>query len=121
MAIEFLTEIEEEFFDFIEQPLQFRHVPFHDYYSKLRIIFDLNPDVVFIQRSVYNSFMLLGDVGGFSGLLFSAGAAIVHFFTYNNAENYLANKLFQAKKDDQKNNQDSSQEGILSHDSDLDP
>jgi hypothetical protein len=41
--------------------------------------------------------MLLGDVGGFSGLLFSVGAVIVGFLTHNNPENYLARKLYVEK------------------------
>ena len=38
--------------------------------------------------------MLLGDVGGFSGILFSAGAVIVSLFTHNNPQNYLTQRLF---------------------------
>lgn len=38
--------------------------------------------------------MLLGDVGGFQGLLLSAGAVIVGLFTHNNPENYLAKSLY---------------------------
>lgn len=40
--------------------------------------------------------MLLGDVGGFQGLLFSAGAFIVGLFTYNNPENYLVYNLYES-------------------------
>ena len=38
--------------------------------------------------------MLLGDVGGFSGLLYTVGASIVSLLTYNNPENRLVEKLF---------------------------
>ena len=48
MAIESLTEIEEEFFDFIEQPLRSRLRPFSNYHAKLSIGFNLNADVAFI-------------------------------------------------------------------------
>ena len=38
--------------------------------------------------------MLLGDIGGFSGILFSAGSVIVGLITHNNAQNYLTGRLF---------------------------
>ena len=48
--------------------------------------------------------MLLGDVGGFSGLLYTVGSSIVSLLTYNNPENKLVEKLFVvgAKESDQK-------------------
>ena len=57
-------------------------------------MFNLNLDVILIDRTVYSTFMLLGDVGGFSGLLYTVGASIVSLLTYNNPENRLAGKLF---------------------------
>ena len=38
--------------------------------------------------------MLLGDVGGLSGLLFTVSASLVSILTYNNPENMLVEKLF---------------------------
>ncbi len=38
--------------------------------------------------------MLLGDIGGFSGILFSAGSVIVSLLTHNNPQNYLTRRLF---------------------------
>ena len=38
--------------------------------------------------------MLLGDVGGLSGIFYAIGAWLVGFLTYNKSENYLAHKLF---------------------------
>lgn len=57
---------------------------------KLTLGFALSKDVTLIQRDVYNSFMLLGDIGGFQGIFFTVGAALVGIFTHNNPENYLA-------------------------------
>ena len=48
--------------------------------------------------------MLLGDVGGFSGLLLSAGAFIVRLFTHNNSENYLTKKLFVSSSENENEN-----------------
>ena len=38
--------------------------------------------------------MLLGDIGGFQGILFAVAAGLVGLFTHNNPENYLARKLY---------------------------
>ena len=38
--------------------------------------------------------MLLGDVGGLSGIFYAIGAWLVSFLTYNKSENFLAHKLF---------------------------
>ena len=47
-----------------------------------------------VSRTVYSTFMLLGDVGGFAGLLYAVGAFIVSLLTFNNPENRLVEKLF---------------------------
>lgn len=69
----------------------------------------MSSQVTEISREVYNSFMLFGDVGGFSGLLFTLNAIIVNIFTYNNTENYLVESLFKrAPKRPSKNQQPKS-------------
>ena len=93
MAVESVTGDEDEYFDIVEGAIAFRS-PFPNYQARLVLAFEMSPDVTFISRDVYNSFMLLGDVGGFSGILFSIGAVIVGLFTHNNPENYLTRKLF---------------------------
>ena len=47
-----------------------------------------------VERSVYNSLMLLGDVGGLYGLLFSVFATINAVITFQNQENLLVQSLF---------------------------
>ena len=42
--------------------------------------------------------MLLGDVGGFSGLLYAVGASIIGVVTYQKADNHLVNRLFVVNK-----------------------
>ena len=49
-----------------------------------------------ISRTVYSTFMLFGDVGGFTGLLYYVGSSIVSLLTYNNPQNRLVEKLFVA-------------------------
>lgn len=119
IAIESVTVKEEEFFDFIERPMRSRPTLIPDYNSKLRLEFSLSSDANFIQRDVYNSFMLLGDIGGFSGLLFSAGAIIVGLFTHNNPQNYLTRKLF--TQNDQNVDKTSSNADSKQNDKKLDP
>ena len=57
-------------------------------------MFSVGFDVSLIDRTVYNTFNLLGDVGGFSGLLFAVGSQIVSFLTFNNPENRLVERLY---------------------------
>ena len=47
-----------------------------------------------IERSVYNFLMLLGDVGGLYGLLFSVFAILNEVFSFRKSENLLAQSLY---------------------------
>ena len=49
----------------------------------------MNFAVKTIERSVYNVLMLLGDVGGLFGLLFSVAASLNNAFNFQKAENIL--------------------------------
>ena len=51
-------------------------------------------DEVVIERSVYNTFMLLGDIGGLSTILFTIGSIFNQIWHTNNAENFLAKQLY---------------------------
>ena len=62
--------------------------------TRLQIYYTVDLDVILIDRTVYSTFMLLGDVGGFSGLLFTIGSSLVSVLTYNNPENRLIEKLY---------------------------
>ena len=55
-----------------------------------------------VERSVYNSLMLLGDVGGLYGLLFSVFAILNAAFTYQKQKNLLVQSLYRGgnKHDD---------------------
>ena len=65
-----------------------------DLNSRLQLVFSVSHDVTQTTRAVYNTFMLLGYVGGFSGLLYAVGSSLVGLLTYNSAENRLVEKLF---------------------------
>ena len=47
-----------------------------------------------VERSVYNSLMLLGDVGGLYGLLFSVLATLNSIFSFQKPENLLVQSLY---------------------------
>lgn len=94
MAVEAVTGGEDKFFELKPEQIRTRAALSDSYNTKLILGFIVSQDVTMIQRDVYNSFMLLGDVGGLQGILFSVGAAIVGLFTYNNSDNNLAKSLY---------------------------
>ena len=56
--------------------------------------------------------MLLGDVGGLSGLLYIIGATIVSFLSIYNAENYVASNLYKTRKKSDKTENSESYEDM---------
>ena len=54
----------------------------------------MNKDVVKVERAVYNSFTLLGDVGGLYGILVPLLSTILGYFNFQKIENALAERLF---------------------------
>ena len=54
----------------------------------------MNKDVVKVERAVYNSFMLLGDVGGLYGILVPLFSAILGYLNFQKIDNNLAERLF---------------------------
>ena len=54
----------------------------------------MNKDVVKVERAVYNSFMLLGDVGGLYGILVPLFGAILGYINFKKIDNNLAERLF---------------------------
>ena len=57
----------------------------------------MNYAVKTTERSVYNTLMLLGDIGGLFGLLFSVCATLNNVLNFQKAENYLVKSLFRGK------------------------
>ena len=54
----------------------------------------MNKDVVRVERAVYNSFMLLGDVGGLYGILWPVIGSILGYLNFQRIDNILAERLF---------------------------
>ena len=91
MAIDSLTDVDENYF-VIEQGKDVARN--YKYNSRLQQIYYLDSDVTFIERSVYNIFMLVGDVGGFIGFLYTVFSFLMYIACYNDSQNYLVRKLF---------------------------
>ena len=69
-----------------------------DYEVMMDIVIRMNLDRKLLQRSRYNFFDLMSDMGGILGLLFSVVSTIVSFWNYNHFDNYLAQHLFKIKQ-----------------------
>ena len=63
----------------------------------MEFFYQMDKDVTRISRTVYNSFMLLGDIGGLYGLFISFATTILGFINYQKPDNQLAAKLFKPK------------------------
>ena len=55
-------------------------------------------DVMNIERSVYNTFMLLGDVGRLNGLLISVATFLLSILNFQKADNILVSDLYQTEE-----------------------
>ena len=53
-----------------------------DYNTRLEIDMRVNIDRTIIERSVYNSFHLASDIGGFYGLLASFATTLLSFINF---------------------------------------
>ena len=93
MAITDFTTQEDTFFDVVEKGITERSFN-GGKNARMELQFYLDKDVTFIEREIYNMFMLFGDVGGLAGLFHLLNAIIVYIFTYKNSENYLAETLY---------------------------
>ena len=59
---------------------------------------ELDLDVTIVERTVYNMLMLLGDVGGFTGIIWYASASLISIVTFQSAQNHIAQNLYQSKQ-----------------------
>jgi len=57
----------------------------------------MSKDVIKVERSVYNSFMFLGDVGGFYGILITLVVQFLSMTHFQKMENKLSSYLFLAR------------------------
>ena len=67
-----------------------KETSWYNYNSRLEIWFNLDVDVMQVERSVYNYLTLIGDIGGLYGTLAYAAYLILCYLNYNKFENILA-------------------------------
>ena len=73
------------------------------YNTRYSVIFELDNDVQVIDRSVFNLFVLLSDVGGLYQLFISAISTALFVINFQKADNYLVDNLFmQTDKENKK-------------------
>ena len=96
MALEGITDIEESFFNVVHLK-DLDRILTYESSARLQIAIELSDEVTLVERHVYNSFMLLGDVGGFSGLLFAIGSVLVRIFNFANAQNFVVQSLYEGE------------------------
>jgi len=65
--------------------------------TRLDLYFFMNRDVITVKRQVYDSIMLLGDVGGLFGLFVSVASTIIGIANYQKSDNLLVSDLFKTK------------------------
>ena len=98
MAIDGLTNKEESFF-------KVEKVQTSSYYNDQNVILfqvvNLSLDAQKINRQVYNFLMLLGDVGGFYGIVSAFFAFVNGALTYQKADNLFVQTLFKAEAESQ--------------------
>ena len=89
------TEIEETFLTIVKNDQGTRTA---DYYTRLEIIYEMSLDATKISRSVYTFWMVIGDVGGLSGVLYSVCSYLISVFTHQKPENHLVGQLYQTSE-----------------------
>ena len=95
MAINGLTDKEDTIFSIQERTVVQFNYEFNDRYLQS---YHMNLSVKTTERSVYNFLMLLGDVGGLFGLLFSVFATLNNVLNFQKAENFLVQSLYRGQK-----------------------
>lgn len=76
---------------FIEETRTFSN---GDYADRVILQYRMSKDLIQIDRSVYTTFNLLGDVGGLYGLLVSIASALLRLINFGEAENNIASGLY---------------------------
>ena len=73
-----------------------------NYLTRAQISINMNLDTQTNSRNVYNTFSLLGDIGGFYGLFVSFASVILGILNFNKPENYCAEDLFKFQNNKEK-------------------
>ena len=96
-----ITDKESEYFHIEEDSKVSRST---SYNTRLEFEIFFVRDLHIIDRSVYNTFTFLGNIGGVSSLLFSLCAYLMGIINFQFAKNYLVSKLFSSSAVDSDGN-----------------
>ena len=94
-----LTEEKDSFFSFEELSFETHRIFFRE---ATNIRFTVSNDLTEYRRSVYNLFLLLGDVGGFAGMLFVVGQGVMSVLNYQRLDNYMVSLFDSGHQDSRK-------------------
>ena len=79
MGIQSLTDVEETAFEV----KRFETNSITQFASnRMELLYMMDKDLTQIDRTVYNTFMLLGDIGGLYGIFISFASTILGFINY---------------------------------------
>ena len=62
------------------------------------VTFEMDLDMIHIERKLYTVFDMLSDVGGLLGILTSAAAFISSIWNYQAFDNFMVSRLFKIKR-----------------------
>ena len=68
----------------------------------IALTFEMNLDMIVIDRQVYSSLDWMGDIGGLSGALYSTFAAAIIIFQYKAVISYVSNHTFLIRDGDER-------------------
>ena len=59
--------------------------------------FEMDPDLIVVQRNIYTILDVLGDIGGFMSILLSGLSFLIALWNYNNYEYHFLMNFFKKK------------------------
>ena len=66
----------------------------------MAISFEVDQDLMVIERSIENIMDVMSDIGGFNAAMSLIGSIFLSIFNYQNLNNYLTSKLFKQASPD---------------------
>ena len=66
----------------------------------LSITFEMSLDVIEYEREVYTFLMMMSDIGGLAGALFTLLSLLMALWNFNAFDNYMVSKLYRVRRHD---------------------
>ena len=64
----------------------------------MAITFEMDLDVLQIERNVYTTFDMLSDVGGLTGIIYLIFQVLANLWNFQSFDNFMVSRLFKIKK-----------------------